>query len=86
MSVLPTLSDYKVTSVTKSDTPSQTRGKDWYQYEISNEVSTITGQRLGTQKQVQQHAQDYSEQLNERLHSGGSYYRPKKPDAAKKSN
>lgn len=79
MSLLPVLSDYKVTSVTKTNTPAGSKGKDWYEYVISNEVSTITGQRMGTQKQVQQHAQEYSEQLNERLHNGGSYYRSRKP-------
>lgn len=75
--------DYKVTSVEKTVSPLDTSTDDWYEYVISNEDSIITGQRCGTLNQVTQYAQEYSEQLNERMNNGGSYYRPKKPVAAK---
>lgn len=77
--------DYKVTSVDKTASPLDTSADDWYEYIISNQDSTITGKRCGTLTQVTQYAEEYSEQLNERMNNGGSYYRPKKPAADKSS-
>ena len=59
--------DFRVTSVTRTK-------KNWYAYTISNNTSTIRGQRSGTHKQVNQHAEDYSRQLNERLRNNVGYY------------
>ncbi len=66
--------DYKVTSVTRT----QINEQEWYEYTISNNITTIKGQRQGTLKQVNQHAQEYSEQLNERLKSNTGYYKSSK--------
>jgi len=71
--------DYKVTSIEKAEPATNPKDGDWYDYVISNEDSTITGRRCGTLNQVTQHAEAYSDQLNERIHNGGSFYRPKKP-------
>jgi len=61
---------YKVTSVTLANS----KEPNWYHYTISNNTSTITGQRRGTFTQVNQHAEDYSRQLNERLrYNVGNY-------------
>ncbi len=57
---------YQVTSVEKADTPKTVDGRRWYRYVISNEASTITGQRSGTLKQVTDHATMFAEQLNHR--------------------
>jgi len=75
--------DYKVISVEKTASPLETSADDWYEYIISNDDSIITGQRCGTLPQVREYAKEYSEQLNERMNNGGSYYRPKKPVPAK---
>lgn len=65
--------DYHVTSVTKA----RVDGQEWYKYTISNKTrtSTITGQRRGTLKQVSQHAEEYSQQLNDRMKSNVGYYK-----------
>ncbi|MDH5359128.1 MAG: hypothetical protein OEX03_01135 [Gammaproteobacteria bacterium] len=82
--MLRTPPDYKVTSVEKTTSPLDTASSDvWYEYVISNEDSTITGKRCGSLTQVTSYANEYSEQLNERMNNGGSYYRPKKPVPAK---
>lgn len=82
--MLRTPPDYKVTSVEKTDSPLDTKNAEvWYEYIISNEDSTITGKRCGSLTQVTEYANEYSEQLNERMNNGGSYYRPKKPAPVK---
>lgn len=63
--------DYKVTSVSRSENMDQ----EWYDYVISNTINIITGSRQGTLKQVNQHAEEYSQQLNERLRHNTSYYK-----------
>ena len=68
--LLPT-EDYKVTSLTRSDI----NGQEWYEYVISNNHTSIKGQRRGTLKQVNQHAQEYLEQLNFRASGNYSSYR-----------
>lgn len=77
--------EYQVTSVEKTENPSDGKGDSWYEYVISNAGSTITGQRPGTLKQVTQHARDYCEQLNERMNSGASYYSARKKPAPAKT-
>jgi hypothetical protein len=73
--------NYQVTSVTRADI----NGQEWYEYVISNSTSTIKGQRQGTLKQVNKHAQEYSEQLNDRMKNNYSYYRSQRNVAGKKT-
>lgn len=71
MSYLLPVEGYKVTSMIRSDI----NGQEWYEYTISNNHTSIKGQRRGTLLQVNQHAQEYLEQLNWRANGNYSSYR-----------
>lgn len=71
MSELLPIEAYKVTSLIRADI----NGQEWYEYIISNSHTSIKGQRRGTLIQVNQHTEEYLEQLNWRANGNYSTYR-----------
>lgn len=61
---------YEVQSVTKTDMPGGGAKATWYRYEVANGVSSLTGHRRGTKKEVSSYLQTLIEQLNLRTIPG----------------
>jgi len=73
------MSKYKVRSITKSEPPEGTTTEDWYSYVISNELSTITGIRSGSEKEVKSVIKKLVQHLNDTYlthHKVKSYNNP----------
>jgi hypothetical protein len=69
---------YNVKSIEKTDPPDGMQGDNWYHYVIGQGNSKIEGFRTGSLKSVTQHVNTYTEELNERIRTGGSTYAQRK--------
>ncbi len=67
------LPPYRVSSVEKIEVPTDGSGDRWCHYILENGLSTISGRRTGTVKQVTKYAIDFAKELNGRRKSA-SYY------------
>lgn len=76
---------YDLISVEKIETPDGLQGNDWYRYIIEKHNSKIEGLRSGTLNEVTRHAEQYTEDLNIRVKSGGSTYSPRNKTAPAKA-
>lgn len=65
-------SQFKVTDVTKIDTPEGMEGKDWHSYTIKRGTTEINGRKPGSMKKVTAHAKQVASDLNERCGGLGS--------------
>jgi len=77
---------YELISVDKIDTPTGMEGDNWYRYVLGQGTSKIEGLRSGSLKSVTLHAENYSNELNERIRSGGSTYSTRKKPQAQEKN
>lgn len=59
--------DYDVVTVETVKGPDGTAGKNWHRYVIANQITSITGYRSGTRKEVADHARDCATRLNGKL-------------------
>lgn len=77
---------YELISVDKAETPAGMEGDNWYRYVLGQGTSKIEGLRSGSLKSVTQHAENYSNELNERIRSGGSTYSTRKKPQVQDKN
>lgn len=77
---------YHIHSIEEIDAPTGMESdQQWYQYVISHGPSRIEGKRPGTLESVKQHAEEYTENLNQRATLGYSAYATRKPKQADKT-
>jgi hypothetical protein len=73
---------YKIVTVEKSPAPRGMTGDDWHHYVIGRGDSIIEGSKVGTLKEVTEHAKDLAERINARSDKYGvtyvSSYSPRK--------
>jgi len=73
---------YKIVTVEKSSAPRGLTGDDWHHYVIGRGNSIIEGSKVGTLKEVTEHAKDLAERINARSDKYGvtyvSSYSPRK--------
>jgi hypothetical protein len=61
--------DYDVVRIEPSEGPHGAAGR-WHRYIIANHVTSITGYRRGTRKEVAEHARQCACRLNSKLRTG----------------
>lgn len=76
-STLNPIKQFKIVSIEKTDPPGDAGG-EWYRYIIEHDASPIQGVRSGTRSSVQQHLEEYVENLNARAFHGYSTYAARK--------
>lgn len=59
--------DYDVICVETARRPKGAAGDNWHRYVIANQVTSITGFRSGTRKEVAEHARECAVRLNAKL-------------------
>lgn len=59
--------DYNVVCIEPSERPDRADDGTWHRYIIANHVSSITGYRTGTRKEVAEHARECARRLNSKL-------------------
>lgn len=59
--------DYEVVSIEAVRRPEGLAGTHWHRYVIANGVTSITGYRRGSRKEVAEHARECSNRLNGKL-------------------
>ena len=73
---------YKIVTIEKSAAPRGMTGDDWHHYVIGRGSSIIEGDKVGTLKEVTEHAKDLAERINARNDKYGityvSTYSPRK--------
>lgn len=73
---------YKIVTIEKSKAPRGMTGDDWHHYVIGRGNSIIEGDKVGTLKEVTEHAKDLAERINARSDKYGvtyvSSYSPRK--------
>jgi hypothetical protein len=75
---------YNIQSIEEIEAPEgMDSGQQWYQYVISHGPSRIEGKRPGTLESVKKHAEEYTENLNQRATLGYSAYATRKPKQEK---
>ncbi|MDH5711180.1 MAG: hypothetical protein OEZ15_05900 [Gammaproteobacteria bacterium] len=65
---------YHVVTVEKSNAPRGMTGDDWHHYVIARGDSIIEGQKVGTLKDVTDHAEELAERINARSDKYGMVY------------
>ena len=65
---------YKVVAIEKSAAPRGMTGDDWHHYVISRGNSVIEGDKVGTLREVTEHAEDLAERINARSDKYGVVY------------
>lgn len=71
---------YNLHSIEKIEVPEGLNSnEEWFQYIITHGSSQIEGKRPGTLESVKQHAEEYTENLNQRATLGYSAYATRKP-------
>ncbi|MDH5425105.1 MAG: hypothetical protein OEY29_08940 [Gammaproteobacteria bacterium] len=68
---------FNVESIEEVSTPEGMSGDNWHRYIIGEGNSKIEGLRPGSLKNVTAHAQEYCDELNDRISRGGSTYSPR---------
>ena len=76
--MLNPIKQFKILSIEKTDPPGNVTGGEWYRYIIEHDASPIEGIRSGTLRSVQQHLEEYVENLNARAFHGYSTYTTRK--------
>jgi len=69
---------YRVVSIEKTETPTGMPGDNWYKYIIGQGTSKIEGFKAGTLKEVTEHVDTFTEDLNGRAKSGSTAYAARK--------
>lgn len=59
--------DYDVVSIETADVPEGATGSKWHRYIIANQITSITGYRSGSHKEVVEHARRCARRLNSQL-------------------
>ena len=65
---------YKIVTIEKSAAPRGWTGDDWHHYVIGRGNSIIEGDKVGTLKEVTEHAKDLAERINARNDKYGITY------------
>lgn len=75
---------YRLVSVERTEAPEGAAERNWYEYVLADERSTLKGQRPGTLKQVTQYARQLAADLSNRARGGAkpTWSRGRKPAAA----
>jgi hypothetical protein len=59
--------DYDVVCIETSAVPEGAAGSKWHRYIIANQITSITGYRSGSRKEVTEHARQCARRLNNQL-------------------
>lgn len=71
------LHPFRVVGIERGKAPKVGQQGDWYQYEIANSNTSVTGRRCGTRENVRRHAETLAENMNARARSGHSIWAPR---------
>jgi hypothetical protein len=76
---------YRLVSINKEQREASPAKATWYRYVVGNGKSTITGHRPGPRDQVEEHAERFTAELNERGARGyNSIWSPRRGRPAQK--